>query len=279
MRLAAVMALLILAIVVPSLSVNSAVGQTRQATFYSQGDLIVRVIFPTPPVTDWQTSQSYSVTFQIMNNGTFNLPNEENRIPTGNLSISAKIGTMVITQSAVEVGVSYGSFVNGSLMEVAVNGWNYNSTKTSWNIKLPQDNEWHTLGTVTCYYEPPALQQPSGQLEQVSIQFDVKVYEELVDSFTPTPAPTGGISFYETYLIDLGYSQTVIPIYNAPTPTATPTLPPTAMPTVTPTQTQSSINDSTPTPTVPEFSLAIILMLISAVTLTFLITAKKRKRL
>ena len=89
--IAIIIILLILTIAVPCLSVNG------QINYSSQGSLVTQVLCPTT-ITNWQTSQQYHVTFQIMENGTVNLPNQRLvYIPDGLVDVDVQI-TTVVTQ-------------------------------------------------------------------------------------------------------------------------------------------------------------------------------------
>ena len=277
-------------IAVPSLSISNVKGQTGQTTFYTQGNLVVQVICQNLP-TNWQTSQQYTVTFQIMKNGTVNLNNDNNLfiaqhpayaqdIPNGNVTVDAKITTWVM-QSGSGSGYSYAA--SGSVMEGTdqFTGAPTNSTETGWDIVLPQDNQWHTLGTETCYYQPSTLQYPTAQLTQVAIQFSVNVYADVVDSVTPTPPPNGGATMTFTYQgANEGYSQTQIPIYYSPIATASPTLSPTTTPTVAPTQAPTQQPQNTnPTPSAPEFptTAGLVIFFVLSLFAVTVITMMKRK--
>ena len=245
---AIIIILLTFVIAIPCLSVNG------QINYSSQGSLVTQVLCP--PITDWQTSQQYDVTFQIMANGTVNLPNgtglEAGTYPDGLVDVDVQI-TTVVTQYFS--GSSYTYDANGSyILSPAwtnILGNSYPASNvTEYDIQeitVPTSNQWQTIESesepylpTTCYYQPPVLQNPNALLTQVAIQFTINVYEDLETN--------PDVILY--YLgANLGSSQTVIPLYSAPTPTPTPS--PSSTPSLTPTPTASPSPTSSPTPTLP----------------------------
>ena len=182
---AIIIILLTFVIAIPCLSVNG------QINYSSQGSLVTQVLCP--PTTNWQTPQQYPVTFQIMANGTVNLPNgtglEAGTYPDGLVHVDVQI-TTVVTQYFS--GSSYTYDANGSyILSPAwtnILGNSYPASNvTEYDIQeitVPTSNQWQTIVESepylhTCYYQPPTLQYPNALLTQVAIQFTINVYEDL----------------------------------------------------------------------------------------------------
>ena len=289
-KVIAVVALLALAVIVPSLSIDSIKGQTGQANYSSQGSLIVQVLYPNPPTTNWQTPHQYPVTFQIMKNGTVNLTNQTDLYPNGYITVDVQI-TTIVTQYFSSYSYTYDANTSFVLNPSGFNtlGAYPASNVTEYYIReiaIPTSGQWQTIETDTCYYQPPILQFPNALLTQVAIQFTINVYDDLVTK------PDAIVYYLGT---NLGYSQTQIPIYYSPTPTPTPTLTststpipistptsnPTSQPTITTSPNTNNPNSQSPSPTpiISEFPvLPIIATLMITVTLSMAVLTVIRKQ-
>lgn len=255
-----------LSIIIPAFSVK---GQTN---YYSTGNLIAQVVCsPSTPVSNWQTPQKYTATFQIMKNGTVTLGNQNNLVPDGNITIIVQLTSWVINST-----LSYRT--DGSLMDTTNSlAGICNGTQNSWTVALPQDNQWHTIATDTCYYNPPTLNYSPSLVQTVNLQFSINCYEELVDS-SPTPTPSSGLSLTFTYQGSIvGSTSAIIPVYQQVSQTPTPTDSPTQA--ITQSPTQAPIQNTNPTPTIPEIpSSLIVLTLLIATSLSVTVIRLKKNR-
>lgn len=143
-----------------------------------EGSIKSRIIFSPEPIPNWQISQKYSVTIQIMKEGTpiMDKNNSDNMIATDNLIVAVKLAT------DAENGGSYR--VDGSNIERSYDDFGVlktvNVTDFSESTPLPTDENWHDAVTFTCFYDVPNnLPFPEKELKRISIHFDINIFSEL----------------------------------------------------------------------------------------------------